>query len=257
MNDSSLPTGTDGSARGDGSPTRLYAPTASLQELLNASAAQHQHLCPRQVLGVRMGLLGGRLLELPVPQSDKRLLTLVETDGCAADGLAVATGCRVGRRTLRVIDFGKVAATFVDTLCGRAVRIVPRAGVRERASLYAPEAASRWQAQLLGYQRMPDDELFAAEEVILLFSLDKLLSKDGVRVNCENCGEEIINEREIVQGGQVLCRACAGWRYYRPVSMRQQNRPVTDTPPDVMSDFGSPLFSISRIARLNRGVQSA
>jgi formylmethanofuran dehydrogenase subunit E len=43
------------------------------------------------------------------------LLTILETDGCAADGVSAATGCWVGRRTLRVEDFGKVAATFVDT----------------------------------------------------------------------------------------------------------------------------------------------
>ncbi len=65
-----------------------------------------------------MGLLAGRWLGLDVPRDDKRLLTFVETDGCAADGVSSATGCRVGGRTLRVIDFGKVAATFVDTLTG-------------------------------------------------------------------------------------------------------------------------------------------
>lgn len=188
-----------------------------LDELLRTSAALHQHLCPRQVLGVRMGLLGGDWLGLEVPRPDKRLLSLVETDGCAADGLAVATGCRVGRRTLRVIDFGKVAATLVDTHTGRAVRVVPRAGVRERAWTYAPEATSRWQAQLLGYQRMPESELLVVQEVALIFSLEKLLSKDGYRVNCQICGEEIINEREVLRDGLTVCRACAGQRYYRPM----------------------------------------
>lgn len=188
----------------------------TLEELLHASAALHQHLCPRQVLGVRMGLLGGRWLGLELPRADKRLLTLVETDGCGADGIAVATGCRVGRRTLRVIDFGKVAATFVDIHSCRAVRIVPHASVRQRAWGYAPEAENRWQAQLLGYQRMPDAELLVVQEVVVTISLEKLLSKDGYRVNCQRCGEEIINEREVVRDGLILCRACAGQRYYRP-----------------------------------------
>ncbi len=31
----------------------------SLDELLSRSAALHKHLCPRQVLGVRMGMLAG------------------------------------------------------------------------------------------------------------------------------------------------------------------------------------------------------
>lgn len=186
----------------------------TFEELLFTSAALHQHLCPRQVLGVRMGLAAGQWLDLSIPQTDKRLLTIVETDGCLIDGLTVATGCRVGRRTMRVLDFGKVAATFVDTATGRAVRIVPTASARQRAKIYAPEASNRWEAYLLGYQRMPEAELLSLQEVILTLSLEQILSKDGYRVNCDHCGEEIINEREVIRDGLTLCRACAGERYY-------------------------------------------
>lgn len=186
----------------------------TLDELLNATAAMHHHLCPRQVLGVRMALYGGRILGLEFPRKDKAVLALVETDGCATDGIAVASGCRVGRRTLRVMDFGKVAVTFVQVETRRAVRVVPRPDVRERAVSYAPEAATRWQSQLLGYQRMPEDELLIAQEVALLLSIEKILARDGCRVNCQTCGEEIINEREVVVGGRIYCRSCAGEPYY-------------------------------------------
>jgi formylmethanofuran dehydrogenase subunit E len=164
-----------------------------------------------------MGLAAGQRLGLPVPQSDKRLLTIVETDGCVIDGLAVATGCRVGRRTMRVLDYGKVAATFVDTQTGRSVRIVPHAGARQRARDYAPEAQSRWQAYLLGYQQMPEAELLNIQAVTLAVSLEKIVSKDGYRVNCQRCGEEIINEREVLQAGLTLCRPCAEGAYYQPL----------------------------------------
>lgn len=193
---------------------------SKVEELLQKSASFHSHLCPRQVLGVRMGLLAGRWLGLDVPQPDKRILTIVETDGCLIDGLAVATGCRVGRRSMRVLDFGKVAATFVDTQTGRAVRIIPSADSRQLAKSYAPEAESRWHAYLLGYQRIPDGDLFSAQAVMLGVSLAEILSKDGYRVNCEICGEEIINERELVREGTILCRSCAGERYYRLVGER-------------------------------------
>ncbi len=186
----------------------------TFEELLYQSAVLHQHLCPRQVLGVRMGLAAGRWLGLEVPQAEKRILTIVETDGCLIDGLAVATGCRVGRRTMRVLDFGKVAATFVDTQTGRAVRIAPSASTRKRAKDYAPEAQNRWEGYLLGYQRMPEAELLDIQEVVLTGSVEKILSKDGYRVNCEICGEEIINEREVIRDGSILCRSCAGARYY-------------------------------------------
>jgi formylmethanofuran dehydrogenase subunit E len=189
---------------------------STFEELLQRSAALHQHLCPRQVLGIRMGLAAGRWLEIDVPQKDKRLLTIVETDGCGADGIAVATGCSMGRRTMYFYDFGKVAATFVDTHTGRAVRIVPSAITRKRAKDYAPQAESRWHAYLLGYQRMPDEELLDIREVSLTISIAELLSKDGYRVSCDICGEEIINEREILREGSTLCRSCAGKCYYCP-----------------------------------------
>lgn len=195
----------------------------TFEELLQASAAlHHHHLCPRQVLGVRMGMLAGRLLGLDLPQTGKRLLTIVETDGCGADGIAVATGCWVGRRTLRIEDYGKVAATFVDTCSEVALRIAPGRESRQLAAAYAPEAGHRWDAYLLGYQRMPDDLLFTWQEVTLPAPVQAILGQPGVRIDCQVCGEEIMNQREVVLEGKVLCRACASGAYYLS---RGQGRP--------------------------------
>jgi formylmethanofuran dehydrogenase subunit E len=187
----------------------------SLQELLQATAARHYHLCPRQVLGVRMGMLAAQTLHLDLPQTDKRLLTIVETDGCFTDGLAVATGCWVGRRTLRIEDYGKIAATFVDTLTEQAIRITPRLAARDLAVRYAPDAANGWEAYLLGYQRIPDDELLAVQAVRLIAPLRSIISTPDAKITCAVCGEEIFNEREVVREGIVMCRSCAGERYYR------------------------------------------
>jgi formylmethanofuran dehydrogenase subunit E len=134
-----------------------------LQTLLERSAALHNHLCPRQVLGVQMGIYAGELLGLSLPQQDKRLYALVETDGCFADGVAVASGCWLGRRTLRLLDYGKVAATFYDSLTERAVRLAPRPEIRTRAVALQPEAQSHWHAQLIAYQQMSRPELFNAQ----------------------------------------------------------------------------------------------
>ncbi len=189
--------------------------TRSMQSLLDESAARHQHLCPRQVLGVRMGLIGARWLGVEIPNRAKQLLVIVETDGCFADGVSVATGCTVGARTLRLIDHGKVAAVFVDTKTDRAVRLVPRHTARTLARKYAPLARSRWHAQLEAYQVMPEAELFDVQAVALTLLLEELLSKPGRKASCDQCGEEIINEREIVQAGRTLCRACAGDGYWQ------------------------------------------
>jgi len=201
----------------------------SLAELLDASAALHRHLCPRQVLGARMGMLAGDLLGLDLPQTGKRLLTIAETDGCAADGISVATGCWVGRRTLRVEDYGKVAATFVDTRTGQAIRLSPQGDVRQRAWEFAPESLNSWKAQLLGYQRMPAGELLSTQTVRLTTPADQIIGCAGQRAVCEMCGEEILNQREVVHEGTTLCRACLGQSYYRLV-MPLSRLPVSLNP---------------------------
>jgi formylmethanofuran dehydrogenase subunit E len=143
----------------------------SLSDLLDESARRHKQLCPRQVLGVRMGLLGAHLLGIEVPDPARRLLVIVETDGCFADGLAAATGCSIGARTLRVIDHGKVAAVFVDVQADRAMRIAPHPQARQRAGECAPWAHSKWHAQLEAYQVIPDEDLFVVQPVELTASL--------------------------------------------------------------------------------------
>ena len=192
----------------------------TLDQVPNATETLHRHLCPRQVLGVRMGMAAAVSLNLDLPQTDKRLVAFVESDGCFSDGLAVATGCWVGRRTLRVEDLGKVAAVFVDTRTGLTVRIHPRLDVRTQAAAFAPEARNRWEAQLLGYQRMPDDLLFEVRPVRLTRSIEEIMSRPGLRVACAVCGEEIINGREVAGPDGPVCRTCAGDAYYAETGSR-------------------------------------
>lgn len=195
-----------------------------LQSLLERSSARHSHLCPRQVLGARIGLAGAAAVGLEIPRADKRLLVIVETDGCFADGVEVATGCTVGHRTLRVEDLGKIAATFVDVRSGRAVRVAPQLDVRERAYAYAPDEPRHYFAQLAAYQIMPESELLALQPVELVPPVEAIVSRPVVRTICDRCGEEIINEREVIRGGSTLCRSCAGNGYYQ-VNPEQNRRP--------------------------------
>lgn len=188
--------------------------TPVLDELLESSAVHHHKICPRQVLGVRIGLLAGLLLDLPLPQSDKRLLAIAETDGCFVDGISAATGCYVGRRTLRIEDHGKIAATFVDTRTEQAVRVAPRNDIRELVWEYAPSARNKWQAQLLGYQHIPDELLLVWRTVELTTPIKQIVGQAGQRAVCEICGEEIINQREVVREGMIICRSCAGDSYF-------------------------------------------
>ena len=71
---------------------------------------------------------------------------------------------------------------------------------------------------LTGYQRMPTEVLLSIEEVVLTTPVASIVSRAGVRVNCHDCGEEIINERDIIHAGRTLCQACASPAYYQTVS---------------------------------------
>lgn len=185
-----------------------------IQHLLKISSRDHSHLCPRQILGVRIGLLGMSASGFDTPPDKKRLLVITETDGCFADGLSAATNCTVGHRTLRVEDYGKAAATFIDTKTGRAIRVVPVPDIRQRACVYASKEPRHYFAQMQAYQSMPDEEMFTVMEVQLTTSIEEIVSRPGSRVNCDVCGEEIMNQREVRQNGVTLCRACAGDPYY-------------------------------------------
>ncbi len=189
-----------------------------LKPLLDELSSHHNHLCPRQILGVRIGLAGAAALGLQPRAPGKRLLTIIESDGCFADGVIAATGCTVGHRTLRVEDYGKVAATFVNTKTGCAVRVAPVTGVRQLACSYVPEEARHYFAQMQAYQTLPDASLFTFSQVQLTTSIEKIVSRPGLRVDCASCGEEIINEREIILASKPYCIPCAEGGYYRTVS---------------------------------------
>ena len=186
----------------------------TLQYLLELSSRDHSHLCPRQILGVRMGLCGIKTLQLEPNHGGKRLLIITETDGCFVDGIVAATNCTVGHHTLRVEDYGKVAVTFIDTQTDRAVRIAPVLDIRRRAYHHAPDELRHYFAQMQAYQFMPDEEMFTVQDVTLTVPLAQILSRPGMRVNCDVCGEEIMNEREVRQNGMTLCHVCAYGGYY-------------------------------------------
>ena len=193
-----------------------------LKTLLEISSQNHSHLCPRQILGVRLGLCGLHVMGFDGPPANKHLLTIVETDGCFADGVIAATGCRVGNRTLRVEDYGKTAAVFIDTRMGWAIRVSPVLDIRERAQAFVPDEPRHYFAQMRAYQTMPDAEMFITQNVALNVPVEQIISRPGVRVNCDMCGEEIINGRETHQDDLILCQSCAHGGYYHPENPERQ-----------------------------------
>ncbi len=178
----------------------------------------HGHICAGQILGLRMAIHGVELLgiEDPAGKDRKRLVTFVEIDRCATDAIPVVTGCRLGKRALKFRDFGKVAATFCDIVDNRAVRIAAKESSKQRAKELCPEIANRNEQQMRAYREMPVAELFDIQWVRVALGPEEFPGYKGERKICAECGEGINFERHVERGGRILCKACAGERYYTP-----------------------------------------
>jgi formylmethanofuran dehydrogenase subunit E len=191
----------------------------SFERLLESSGEAHGHLCPGQVVGVRMAMLGCRLIGLDNPRRRlselKKLIVYVEIDRCATDAIAYVTGVRLGRRSLKFVDNGMMAATFVNLESGLAYRIVSTESARDRVHQYAPDADDHRQRQLIAYKEMPDDVLFTIIPVAVDVALNDLPGPSRFKVRCELCGAMVRDKKEILVNDRVLCRPCAHGTYYR------------------------------------------
>jgi formylmethanofuran dehydrogenase subunit E len=191
----------------------------TLPEYEHLAAAAHGHLCAGQILGLRMALHGMELLGLedPAGRDRKRLVTFVEIDRCATDAITVVTGCRLGKRALKFRDFGKMAATFVDVQQDRAVRVSALESSKARARELYPEIENKNHQQMAAYRQMPAAELFQHQWVRVSMGPEDFPGYKGERRVCAQCAEGINFDRFVERDGAVLCRACAGERYYQPL----------------------------------------
>ncbi len=191
----------------------------SFDELLDISTKIHGHICAGQVIGVRMSMLGLERISIDDPKGAdrKKLYVLVEIDRCATDAIQSVTGCSLGKRSMRWMDFGIMAATFVNLDTGKAIRITAREESREYAKKYCPEVENKYQRQLAAYKVMPEEELFAVQEVTVNIPECDMPGRPQRRVQCEQCNDHVQDSRDVEQEGRILCRACAGQRYYQAV----------------------------------------
>jgi formylmethanofuran dehydrogenase subunit E len=189
------------------------------EALLDESAKLHGHLCPGQVLGVRMSMLGLSEVGISDPKGKDRkdLIVFVEMDRCATDAVRSVTGCSLGRRTMKFRDFGKMAATFLNLRTGKAVRVLAREDSREKARHYCPEESDKHRAQLEAYKVMTDGELFDTMLVSVALGPEDMPGRPLKRVRCQECGEHVQDMREVTKGQRTLCRPCAEGGYYKRI----------------------------------------
>jgi len=200
------------------------------ETLLKGSSETHGHLCPGQAVGVRMALLGCRLIGLDEPASRdqiKKLIVYVEMDRCTADAVAYATGVKLGRRSLKFMDYGIMAATFVNLETGKAFRIISTEESRDLAEAYAPEIADKHARPLEAYKRMPDSVLFRVQQVEVAVPDEDMPGPTRFKATCSGCGQVVRDRREVIKDGHSFCKPCAGNVYFskaREITWPDMNR---------------------------------
>jgi formylmethanofuran dehydrogenase subunit E len=189
----------------------------NFETLLAGSVEQHGHLCPGQVVGVRMAMLGCRLIQLNNPSGHdqiKKLIVYVEMDRCTADAVMYVTGVKLGRRSLKFMDYGIMAATFVNLESQKAIRVLSTEEARELATVYAPEVAGKYAQQTEAYKRMPDNVLFRICEVQVRLNKFDMPGPTRHKAVCSRCSQLIRDHREVIENGNILCKPCTDASYF-------------------------------------------
>lgn len=197
----------------------------NFETLLKGSAKAHGHLCPGQVVGVRMAMEGCRLIGLDNPAQlpqIKQLIVYVEMDRCATDAISFVTGVRLGRRSLKFVDNGIMAATFVNLETKKAFRIVSTESARDLAKVAAPEISDKRQQQLEAYKRMEFEDLFDIQEVKVDVPACDMPGPTRFKQTCSICGQVVRDKKEVLKNGKIQCRPCALGTYYRAVTSQDK-----------------------------------
>jgi formylmethanofuran dehydrogenase subunit E len=184
----------------------------SLQEQLTKCAMLHTCLCPRQVIGVRMARFACSWLGVDPAIQRKQLYVYMEVGHCAADGVIAVTHASPTNGMMRLLDYGKLAATFVHLPTNRAVRVRENQSSRALAVQMMPDLPSSWEAQRQAYQTMADEELLLWDEVTLLEPSPRVLKKHSVV--CANCGDNVHEHCEVLVDGETFCKPCANGAYF-------------------------------------------
>lgn len=221
-------------------------PVPDYLELLDECVAFHGHLCFGQPLGVRLAVAGLKYLGLPVlPSSERRyrdLIVIVENDRCIADAIAIVTGTRLGRKTLKLRDYGKNAATFcllceenssssakdraAPTCIRKAVRVCLSENLDACIARYAREQGlnpEEKETRIHAVLNLATEDFLCLTPVTLEFSCGDLPGKPWRKAICEVCGERVIDGKDVEKDGRIICRACAVGAYYTKLTEAERS----------------------------------
>lgn len=185
-----------------------------LEKYLKKGKEFHGGVCPGIVIGTRIALAGLRELGMDPDVFNPNLMVFVEIDRCMADAVHAVTSVTLGHKTLKYKEFGKFAATFFDMKSGKAVRV--RASEIGRKGEDLDKIIKKdFEKMIENLKVIPEDELLTIEEVDLDLNQEDYPGFPKFKTHCKECGEQILDRKELTVEGRVLCRSCAGENYYK------------------------------------------
>jgi len=165
----------------------------------------HGHVCFGIAMGTKMTLAAMKYLGLDPNVKNKNLIVYAEIDRCMTDAIQVITGCTLGHRTLKYVDYGKFAATFVNLTTNKAIRLTIKESCEINGVL--KEVIEKM-------ARLPESQIVNIQEVEVSIPETDLPGLPKKREYCSVCGERVMDGREVNVNGKMLCRACTNGKYY-------------------------------------------
>jgi formylmethanofuran dehydrogenase subunit E len=173
-----------------------------LNELLDKCVAFHGHICMGQVLGVRVASKG---MELAAPATARDIIVAVENERCLADAVLTVSGTRIGRRTLKLFKYGKMAATFLNCSTQKAFRV--------RVEYDGPQPGDD-EVKMRAILALPDEDVVTWREVEWVLPEFELPGRPKRVVDCSICGEKIFDGKDIAGPGGPVCIPCSEGAYF-------------------------------------------
>lgn len=176
----------------------------TFEEDLQRAVDFHGHLCAGQVIGTRLARLGLSLFGLEGSEDARDIVVFVENDRCCADAVCVVAGAHPGKRRLKMYDYGKLAASFLDISTGKAYRIAPK----------EVGHCGHDDDPIVFFERFTDEEMFDVQAVKIVLDPKDSPGRPSRRIECEKCGERVLDGRDVEIDGHFYCYACAGKPIY-------------------------------------------
>lgn len=177
---------------------------------LQKAVDYHGHLCLGQVLGIHLAEKGMDVIGTTNP---KNMIVYVENDRCIADAIQILTGTRLGRRSMKLVDYGKMAATFINTDTGEAYRVWVSGKI---SKIVGKPPADRHEKERQ-YERVlqsRSEDVVSVQKVTIDIPPEAMPGKPKRTVICAQCGEKVMDSKDISGADGPLCLACAKSPYY-------------------------------------------